>query len=122
MASVLICDDIDFIRSLIRKVLSKEGHTIVGEASTGNEVIELYKQLSPKPDLVTMDIMLPGDINGIQAVEEILQINPEAKIIIITALNQKPLADKALKIGALEFIAKPFTIHELTEIIDNILS
>jgi two-component system chemotaxis response regulator CheY len=122
MASVLICDDIDFIRSLIRKVLSKEGHTIVGEASTGNEVIELYKQLSPKPDLVTMDIMLPGDINGIQAVEEILQINPEAKIIIITALNHKPLADKALKIGALEFIAKPFTIHELTEIIDNILS
>ncbi|MHA1969149.1 MAG: response regulator [Candidatus Hodarchaeales archaeon] len=120
MVSVLICDDIEFIRSLLRKVLSKEGHIIVGEAKTGLEVIEMYKQISPKPDLVTMDIMLPGKINGIQAVEEILQINPKAKIIIITALNHKPLADKALQLGALEFIVKPFTIQDLIDIVKSI--
>ena len=122
MVSVLICDDIEFIRSLLKKVLSKEGHTVVGEARTGQEVIDMYKQLSPKPDLITMDIMLPGNINGIQAVEKILQINPQAKIIIITALNHKPLADKALKIGALHYIVKPFTIQDLVEVIKGIFS
>lgn len=117
MVSVMICDDIEFIRSLLRKVFSKEGHTIVGEAKTGNEAIEMYKQHSPKPDLVTMDIILPGKINGIQAVEEIFQINPEAKIIIITALNHRAIADNALKLGALEFIVKPFSIQDLVNVV-----
>jgi len=120
LASILICDDIEFIRSLIQKVLTKQGHYVIGMASTGQEAIELYKDTSPKPDLVTMDIMLPGEINGIQAVEKILQIDPSAKIIIITALNHKPVADKALEIGALEYIVKPFTIHKLIEIVENI--
>jgi len=120
LASILICDDIEFIRSLIQKVLTKQGHKVIGMASTGQEAIELYKDTSPKPDLVTMDIMLPGEINGIQAVEKILQIDPSAKIIIITALNHKSVADKALKIGALDYIVKPFTIHKLIEIVENI--
>ena len=122
MVSVLIVDDIEFIRKLIRNVLSKEGHSIVGEAKTGLEAIEMYKHLTPKPDLVTMDIMIPGNINGIQALEEIMKINSEAKVIIISVLNQKNIAAKALELGALEFISKPFSIQELLDVVKKIFS
>ena len=122
MVSVLICDDIEFIRRLLRKVFSKEGHKIVGEATTGLEAVEMYKQLSPRPDLVTMDVMIPGNINGIQALEKIKEINPEAKVIIISVLDHKDIANKALELGALEFISKPFSIQNLVNVIKNIFS
>ena len=122
MVSVLICDDIEFIRRLLRKVLSKEGHKIVGEAKTGLEAVEMYKQLSPRPDLVTMDIMIPGNINGIQALEKIIEINPEAKVIVISVLDHKDIANKALELGALEFISKPFLIQNLVDVVRNIFS
>ncbi len=122
MVSVLICDDIEFIRRLLRKVLSKEGHIIVGEAKTGLEAVEMYNQLSPRPDLVTMDVMIPGKINGIQALEKIMEINPDAKIIVISVLNHKAIADKALELGALEFISKPFSIQNLVDVVRNIFS
>lgn len=122
MVSVLIVDDIEFIRKLIRNVLSKEGHSIVGEAKTGLEAIEMYKHLTPKPDLVTMDIMIPGNINGIQALEEIMKINSEAKVIVISVLNHKDIAGKALELGALEFISKPFSIQNLLDVVKKIFS
>ncbi|MHA2253997.1 MAG: response regulator, partial [Candidatus Kariarchaeaceae archaeon] len=88
----------------------------------GLEAVEMYNQLSPRPDLVTMDIMIPGKINGIQALEKIIEINPEAKVIVISVLDHKDIADKALELGALEFISKPFSIQNLLDVVRNIFS
>ncbi len=90
---VLITDDAAFMRATLRKVLEKEGFEVVGEAANGKEAVELYKQL--KPDLVTMDITMPV-MNGIDAIKEIMAIDPEAKIVVCSAMGQKPMVIEAL--------------------------
>ena len=103
--NVLIVDDAPVIRLLLRNILEKNGFVIVGEAGDGGEACEMYQALSP--DVVTMDITMP-DVNGIEGVKKILAINPEAKIIMITAIDQRKFLQEAIKAGATDYIVKPF--------------
>ena len=119
MARILVVDDAAFMRMLLKKILTQAGHQIVGEASNGREAVEKYKQL--KPDLVTMDIVMP-EMDGITAVKEIMKIDPNAKIIMITAVGQEAKVMEALKSGAKGYIVKPFQAPKVIEEVNRVLS
>jgi len=119
MGNVLIVDDSKYLRLMIRKILKRHGHNIVAEAGTGEEAIEQYKLHSP--DIVTMDVVMPK-LNGLQAVKEIIQINPKANIVIVTALGHEPLIKQALKLGAKSFVIKPFKVEQLIQAVDGALA
>lgn len=102
---VLIVDDAHFMRTIIRDVFVSEGFDVAGEAANGEEAVRLYQEL--RPDLTTMDIVMPKR-DGITALREILEIDPEAKVIMISALGQEPLIAEAIEAGAKDFIVKPF--------------
>ncbi|AEH25209.1 response regulator [Pyrococcus yayanosii] len=119
MARILVVDDAAFMRMLLKKILTQAGHQVVGEASNGKEAVEKYKQL--KPDLVTMDIVMP-EMDGITAVKEIMKIDPNAKIIMITAVGQEAKVMEALKSGAKGYIVKPFQAPKVIEEVNRVLS
>lgn len=121
MAKVLIVDDSAFARRIVSDILTKIGHEIVGEAESGGEAVKLYKDI--KPDLVTMDIIMPetDNVDGISAVKKILEIDPEAKILMITALGQPEAMNKAKQAGAKGFIVKPFISSTVIDEVKKIL-
>jgi two-component system chemotaxis response regulator CheY len=92
--------------------LSDAGYEIVGEAQNGAEAVERYTEL--KPDLVTMDIVMP-DITGLEAVKEIARLDPSARILMCSAIDQQPLAQEAVEAGARAYVVKPFQPHQLLE-------
>ena len=111
--TVLICDDVVYMRSLLRDILSRAGgYEIVGEAQTGVEAVEQYKAL--RPDLVTMDVVMP-EKGGIDAVREIRSYDQNARILMCSALGQQSLVDEALEAGAMDFVLKPFDASRLLE-------
>ena len=119
MANVLIVDDSTYLRVMIKKILKKIGHTIVAEASNGEEALEAYK--SHKPDIVTMDVVMPK-MNGLIAVKNILSMDSKARIIIVTALGHEPMIKQAIKIGAKDFVIKPFKQDELVKAVEGVLN
>ncbi len=119
MAKVLIVDDALFMRTMLRKILEEYGHSIIGEASTGEEAVQKYKSLSP--DLVTMDITMP-DMNGIDAVKQIISFAPNAKIIMCSAMGQQSMVLDAIKSGAKDFVVKPFQPDRVAEALNRVLA
>ena len=119
MARILIVDDSVITRSNLKKVLAKLGHEVIGEASNGSIGIFKYKQL--QPDLVTMDISMP-QTNGIEATTKILKFDPNALIIMVSALNQKRDIMDAIHSGAKYYILKPFKDVKVKEVIDKVLN
>ncbi len=115
---ILVVDDAVFMRNMIREILESEGFEVVGEASNGIEAVEMYKNL--KPDLTTMDIVMPSK-NGLEALREIRQMDPSAKVIMVSALGQESLVMEALEAGALDFITKPFKKDKVISVIKKIL-
>ena len=116
---VMIVDDAAFTRNMLKAIISKiELIEVVGEAANGVEAISLYKKLNP--DLVTMDLVMP-EKGGIEATEEILKINPNALIVVVSALGQEALVLEAAKKGAKDFIQKPFKSEQILEVMDRIL-
>ena len=105
MSRVLIADDASFMRQMIREIIEPEGFEVVGEAADGVQVVEEFRKLSP--DLVMMDIVMPR-CSGIDAVKEIIAIDPEAQVVMCSALGQETLVMEALRAGARDFIVKPF--------------
>lgn len=118
MADVLIVDDADFIRLLLRDILTENGHRVVGEASDGVEAILKYREL--RPDIVTMDIVMPKT-NGIEAVRAIKEEYPKARIVMISALGQQKLVMESIRSGAKDFIVKPFKERTVIDIINKAL-
>jgi len=110
--TVLITDDTAFMRMTLRNVIEKNGYSVVGEAGDGEEAVALYKEL--QPDLVTMDITMPK-MDGITAIKEIMKIDSDAKIIVCSAMGQKPMVIEALSAGAKDFLVKPFDAERVVE-------
>ena len=108
--TVLICDDAVFMRSLLREILEQAGYEVVGEATTGAEAVDLYKEL--RPDIVTLEVVMP-DIGGIDAVREIVKSDPDARILMCSALGQESLVMEVLQAGACGYVVKPFKPHQL---------
>lgn len=119
MASILVVDDAIFIRRKIRSILENAGHTVVAEANNGAQAFLAYKTY--KPDLITLDISMP-DNDGISALEKIIADNPNVKIIMISAVQQKITIVDALKKGAKGYILKPFSEEKVIETVNAVLS
>ena len=108
-----------YIRSLLGDILGRAGFEVVGEATTGSEAVQKYKEL--RPDFVTMDIVMP-DMGGIQAVREIRSYDDDARILMCSAMGQQSLVDEAMEAGAREFVVKPFDPSSLLEAVQRVLA
>lgn len=105
MKSVLIVDDAAFMRLALRMLLEKNNYVVAGEADNGFDAIEEYKKYHP--DIVTMDITMPK-MTGLEAVKEIIKIDRNAKIIMISSMGQETHVKEAILSGAKNFIIKPY--------------
>lgn len=115
---VLLCDDAQVIRVMLKRILVEGGYSVVGEAANGEQAVSLYRQL--KPDLVFMDITMP-EMNGIDAVRTIKKEDPQAKIIMCSAMGQKSHVLAAVEAGARNFIIKPFESQKVLEVANAVL-
>jgi two-component system chemotaxis response regulator CheY len=115
---VLVCDDAIFMRTMISDILTQAGFEVVGEAESGLQAVEKFRQL--KPDLVTMDIVMP-DMGGIEAVREICKNDPDAKILMCSAMGQQALVVEAIQAGAKDFVVKPFQPSRVLEAVQRVL-
>jgi two-component system chemotaxis response regulator CheY len=118
MAKILIVDDAAFMRMMIRENLKKAGYSEFSEAGNGNEAIEKYAEL--KPDLVLLDITMP-EKDGLSALQEIRAGDPDAKVVMCSAMGQENMVIEAVKLGALDFIVKPFKPERLLQTVRNII-
>lgn len=110
--TVLIVDDTAFMRKMLGDMLKKNGYEVIGEAANGVEAIEKYQELNP--DIVTMDITMP-EKNGLEALADIIAINPNAVVIMCSAMGQQDKVEQALTSGAKDFIIKPFKPDRVLE-------
>jgi len=119
MTKVLIIDDAAFIRLTIKMMLENNGFEVVGEAENG--LVGLKKYIELKPDVVTMDITMP-EMTGIEALKLIMQYDPKAKVIMLSAMGQENLIKEAIIKGAKSFIVKPFKEDQVVQTIKQIAS
>jgi len=116
---ILIVDDASFMRTVLKDIIKTNGlATEILEASDGVEGVKMYQKV--KPDLVTMDINMPR-ADGIQALRAILKINPRAKVVMITAIEEKHMVQDAMKIGARDYVVKPFDRSNVPLILNKVL-
>ena len=118
MAKILIVDDSSTIRNLLRGILTSVGHQVVGEADTGVKAYMEYVRL--KPDVVTMDLDMPT-MNGLTAISKILAPFPDARFLVISAVEQRNVIEEALERGARGFLLKPFTEAQVETAISSIM-
>lgn len=111
MKRLLVVDDAMFMRRLIGGVAREAGWEVVGEAADGAEAVSLYLEL--RPDLVTMDLVMPI-MGGLDALRSIRELDPEAKVVVITAVDQKQSVLDAIRLGAIDFVVKPFDRDRVT--------
>ncbi len=117
--TILIADDAKFIRTMVRDILTEKGYKIAGEATNGNEAVQMYEKL--KPDLVTMDITM-DEKDGLDAAREILAKYPEARIVMVTALGQDKMLMDSIKIGVRDFVVKPFAPERIISAVERAIA
>ena len=94
-----------FMRNVIRQILANGGLDVIGEAGAGKEAVDLYGKL--KPDIVTMDLVMPG-LDGIETIREIVEKDPEARVLMVSSVGQQNMVTRAIKAGAKGYVVKPF--------------
>lgn len=118
MAKILVVDDAAFMRMTVKEALKKGGYTDVEEAADGNEAVEKYKEM--KPQLVIMDITMP-EKDGLQALKEIREFDPQAVVIMCSAMGQESMVVEAVKSGAKDFVVKPFKPDRILKTVSSII-
>jgi len=114
---ILIVDDTMFMRHVLRGIVEEEGWTVVGEAANGLEAVDMYRE--SLPDITTMDIVMPLK-SGIEALNEIIVEDPNARVIMCSALGQEGLVEEARRGGAKGYILKPFDAEMVKEVIRGV--
>ncbi|CAG7642709.1 Chemotaxis protein CheY [Paenibacillus solanacearum] len=114
----MIVDDAAFMRMMLRTILAEQGHEIVAEAANGAEAFQAY--VAHRPDLVTMDITMP-EVDGIAALKDIRATDPQAKIIMCSAVGQKAMVVEAIAAGAKDFLVKPFQQERVIASVNKVL-
>jgi two-component system chemotaxis response regulator CheY len=117
--TVLIADDSQFMRFVLKKILENNGFKVVADVENGMKAVEQYK--ATKPDLVTMDVVMPG-MDGIEATRAIMEADSNAKVVVVSALGQQPLVNEAMEAGAKDFIVKPFEETKVVEVIKKLFN
>lgn len=115
----LIVDDAIFMRTVLKKILTDAEFTVLGEAGNGLQAIEMAKQL--QPDIVTLDITMP-ELDGIEAIEKILEVSPNTNIIMCSVLGQHHKVVQSIEKGAKDFIVKPFEKTRVLQAVYNVMS
>ena len=118
ITKIMIVDDSKMIIKVIQGFLQQYHIEIVGTASDGREAIDMFKKTDP--DIVTLDITMP-EIDGLTVLEEILKIKESVKVVVISALSDNATALKALRMGAKDFIPKPFKEENLKAVLDRLI-
>ncbi|ADL68956.1 MULTISPECIES: response regulator [Thermoanaerobacterium] len=118
MSKIMIVDDAAFMRMMIKDIITKNNLGSVIEAEDGSVAVEKYNQ--EKPDLVLMDITMP-EMDGIQAVRQIVKKDPNAKIVMCSAMGQQAMVIEAIQAGAKDFIVKPFQPDRVIEAVKKML-
>lgn len=116
MSKILIVDDSRTSRKILRTLLEEAGHEIVAEAENGQDGVDKYKEL--KPDVTTLDITMPV-MDGLEALKLIKEFDKSAKVIMVTAAGQQNKMVEAIKVGASEFVTKPFEKENILKLIDK---
>ncbi len=116
---ILVVDDANFMRMIVKDTLIPQGFAICGEAANGNEAVTLYEKL--KPDLVTMDITMK-EKDGLEAAREILTKDPNARIVMVTALGQEKMLMDSLSLGVKDFVVKPFKPERIISAVQKALA
>ena len=119
MARVLVVDDAAFMRKMVSDALANGGHEVVGQAGNGIEAIARYNEL--KPDLVTLDITMP-EKDGLAALADIMGSDPSARVVMCSALGQESKVLEAIKLGAKDFVVKPFQADRVIEAVGKALA
>ena len=115
---ILVVDDAAFMRMMIRNILTKNNFEVAGEAANGEEAVSKYIELSP--DLVTLDITMPG-MDGVTVLKKIRQHDPNARVLMCSAMGQQAMVVDAIQNGAKDFINKPFHPQKVVEILRRVL-
>ena len=118
MKRVMVCDDAAFMRMMIKDILVKNGYEIAAEAENGLKAVEQYPDA--KPDLVLMDITMP-EVDGIEAVRRIKALDPNANVIMCSAMGQQAMVIEAIQAGAKDFIVKPFQADRVLEAVLKVI-
>src|SRR4030043_450128 len=118
MARILVVDDAVFARRKCVRLLAEQGFK-VDEAKNGAEAIEMYKMR--RPDAVLLDITMP-DMDGLAALKEIIDVDPEAKVAMVSAMGQRAMVTEALELGARDFVMKPFDTSRLLQAVQKLMS
>jgi two-component system, chemotaxis family, chemotaxis protein CheY len=119
MARVLVVDDAAFMRKLVTDALTSGGHEVVGEAGNGAEAVTQYQEL--KPEVTTLDITMP-EKDGLSALKEIIALDPSARVVMCSALGQEAKVLESIKLGAKDFVVKPFQPARVLEAIGKALT
>ena len=116
--NILICDDAAFMRMMIKDILTKNGYNIAGGAENGAKAVEKYAETNP--DMVLMDITMP-EMDGIQALKKIKESDPNACVIMCSAMGQQAMVIEAIQSGAKDFIVKPFQAERVLEAVKKVV-
>jgi len=119
MVKILVVDDAAFMRIVLKDILKNLGYTNIIEASDGIMAIEQYKKF--KPDLVTLDVNMPK-MDGIQALKHIMSIDPKARVVMVTAVEQRFVVQEAIRTGAKDYIVKPFDGSMVATVVERVLN
>ena len=116
--NILVVDHAAFMRMMIKDILTKNGYNVAGEAENGAKALEKYNEV--KPDLVLMDITMP-EVDGIQALKNIKAADPNAKVIMCSAMGQQAMVIESIQAGAKDFIVKPFQPDRVLEAVKKVV-
>ena len=115
---LLVTDDAIIIREMIKDAARENGWEIAGEATNGQEAIDRFSEL--RPDAVTLDLVMP-QYDGLHALRGIMQLDPDARVLVVSALDQTAVLKDALKLGASDFVVKPFEKSRVLGALDKIV-
>jgi two-component system, chemotaxis family, chemotaxis protein CheY len=116
--TLLVADDAMIIREIIKDTAASAGWEVAGEAKNGQEAIDRYREL--RPDAVTLDLVMP-EYDGLHALQGIMGLDPDAKVLVVSALEQREVLKKAFKTGASDFVAKPFDKENLRDTLEQLI-
>ena len=119
MARILVVDDAAFMRKMVTDAVTGGGHEVVGEAGNGAEAVQRFHEL--RPDVMTLDITMP-EKDGLAALKEIIAADPAAKVIMCSALGQESKVLESIKLGAKDFVVKPFQADRVVDAVGKALA
>jgi len=117
-SKILVVDDSAFMRRIVKNILTRNGFNEIVEARDGLEAIEVFRRVSP--DMVLLDIIMP-EMGGVEALGRIMDIDGDAEVVMLTTVDQEEMRDECLRLGAVDYIVKPFEEERVVEVLHRLV-